>query len=799
MNRRLRIAAIRLLMIMMLAVVLPVGWITALAGTAKISFSDPSAGVGEEFTVSVKINTADGTLGGADVMLSYDPTYIEFVGGSNASGGAGSVHLVGMMNSDTNTAFNFNLKFKALQAGDTKINVSDSEIYDVNTQPVSVSKTGASTVKVKAPSTYSKEAALSSLKVSPGTLEPAFSPGVTSYKVSVGSDVSKLAVSATAKDSKAKVVVSDAKLKVGENKIVCKVTAEDGQTVHSYTLKVTRAEPSSTDESSAGTQEAVLGDLKATVDEVEYSIAKSFDPSILPEGFTQSTCSYSGSEIMCGTGKGLTLIYLQNSVGSGGFYLYEPESGALSAYEVIHQPNSSIIVLTPDDTVTIPDGFVKTSVVLGDGRKITAWVERPASAPAESSAAADSGGTDESGAGSSSAPEASDGGANAGMESEADAESAQPSPDYYLIYGMNNQGDKGLYRYDKTEQTIQRYIPDPVQKSSYNDEDVTHLVAEYNSLQKDYSIRFFIMVGLIVLCLILFFIIINMLLKHREHRDNGPGGGWREEADTPVRRRSKQEDARKERQPSQGRANRREEDFYREDGYEQEPVPAARRTAGRGTGEPERRPARPDTLRVYHEEPERRTAGAGERSYRSERMPRQEERLTYSERDGRRETERPGISGRPGHQDASVRSGRQEYQDAPGRSGRQEYQDAPGRREQSERARRQEMDHQRNYRDYDFRQETGRQESRRPEAKGSPRGRQDAGMEEAMRQRENERAERARQTRERLERERREDERRAGGDRQGERFEPRRDSQPDRMQNRRRPGGGDDGFEFLDL
>ena len=88
-------------------------------------------------------------------MLSYDQAYIEFVSGNNANGGAGSVRLVGTMDSSTTTEFSYTLKFKAVQAGNTTISVASHEIYDSDTQAVNVSKVGSSAVKVKAPATYS--------------------------------------------------------------------------------------------------------------------------------------------------------------------------------------------------------------------------------------------------------------------------------------------------------------------------------------------------------------------------------------------------------------------------------------------------------------------------------------------------------------------------------------------------------------------------------------------------------------------------------------------------------------------
>ena len=335
----------------MLTVAAPVGGISAYASSAKISFSDPSATVGQEFSVNVKISSQDGNLGASDVVLSYDPSVIEFVSGNNASGGAGSVRLVGTMDSSSTKAFSYTLKFKAVQAGNTSISVGSYEVYDSDAQAVTVSKTGTASVKVKAPATSSAEAALSSLKISPGTLSPAFSPNVTSYTAQVGASVDKLAVSASAKDSKAKVLVSgDSGLKVGANTVVCKVTAEDGQTTKSYTITVNKLDtvdvPSEAETEAeteaVGTTPVVTNGLDVEIDGVSYTVATEFDASLLPEGYTQSTCTYGGSEVQCGNGNDLTLLYLQGADGNGAFYIYIPESGVLSPYVTIDKVKSFV-------------------------------------------------------------------------------------------------------------------------------------------------------------------------------------------------------------------------------------------------------------------------------------------------------------------------------------------------------------------------------------------------------------------------------------------------------------------------
>lgn len=263
MNRRVRNILAGVMAACALAVSAPAGGILSYAASARISFSDPSVTVGQEFNVTVRITSQDGNLGASDVMLSYDPAGIEFISGNNASGGAGSVRLVETMSSNATTEFTHTLKFKALQAGTTTISVGNYEIYDVDAQAVNVTKTGSSAVTVNAPATYSSEAALSSLKVSPGQLTPPFSPDVTAYSVNVGSDVSKLAVSAAPKDGKAKVVVNgDSNLQTGANTVVCKVTAEDGQTTRSYTLTVHKSESG---EAPAESMAEEPGDRKSVV------------------------------------------------------------------------------------------------------------------------------------------------------------------------------------------------------------------------------------------------------------------------------------------------------------------------------------------------------------------------------------------------------------------------------------------------------------------------------------------------------------------------------------------------------
>ena len=222
---------------------LPVGSITALAANGTIQFSDPSATAGSEVTVNLKVSSAGGEgLSKADIALAYDANALEFVSGNSVEGGSGALRAHGTPDANSPSVIVFSMKFQAKQAGTTQITVTSQEVYDANSQMVTIDHVGNSTVKVQAASSASGNASLSSLQVSPGTLSPEFSADTEAYTVHVGLDVSRLTVNVTTADANASYVVSgNEDLQEGENTVVCKVTAQDGTTVKDYTITVLKS------------------------------------------------------------------------------------------------------------------------------------------------------------------------------------------------------------------------------------------------------------------------------------------------------------------------------------------------------------------------------------------------------------------------------------------------------------------------------------------------------------------------------------------------------------------------------
>lgn len=152
----------------------------------------------------------------------------------------------------------------AKKAGKITITITASDVGDTDANDVTGSKTIEITVKEKATSTDKKDetttnkkdedsnkdttkksnnANLSTLGVTPKDYDfSGFSKNKTEYSVTVPKNVDSLKVLYKTEDSKATVKVSgNSGFEVGSNnKITVKVTAEDGKTTKTYTIKVTQ-------------------------------------------------------------------------------------------------------------------------------------------------------------------------------------------------------------------------------------------------------------------------------------------------------------------------------------------------------------------------------------------------------------------------------------------------------------------------------------------------------------------------------------------------------------------------------
>ena len=215
-------------------------------------------------------------------------------------------------------------------------------VVGLNTVRIIVTAEDGATTKtydVKVTRAGSSDATLSGLTISDGTLIPTFVSGTTEYTVSVANSVSSVTVTPTASHDEAIIEVdrtevysgsaSDAQaLSVGDTDIVIVVTAEDGSTTETYTVKVTRAASASTD---ATLSRLIITDGAKTLK--------------LTPSFASNTEDYTAS--------------VAHSVTSVHVIPYANQAGATIAFSsgsfvqaVIVGPNAIDIIVTAEDRTT---------------------------------------------------------------------------------------------------------------------------------------------------------------------------------------------------------------------------------------------------------------------------------------------------------------------------------------------------------------------------------------------------------------------------------------------------------------
>lgn len=376
-----------MIMVAIFAIIAVLLNINVYASDFNVSISSGEVTQGENITIIVNMNS-DVTVGGYQLQLLYDANLLEYVSGADGDDkdGKGSVKL--LCDTDYTNSFTYKITFKAKQVGNVNLSiVNDGGIYDWPSLNDLTLKAADGTVTVKAPSTASSNANLSSLSLmavkadgwsGSVNLMPDFSKDVTSYQLWLGSEFSKLSVSAVAEDGKAKIATAGTELTAGQdNTATVTVTAEDG-TVKTYTIIVhvkakpaenttTAAENNNTDTPADSTtapddnpQDTTTGndnpagpaDRNVTISEKSYTVVDVPEDMELPEGFERKAVSWNGIEVMGASDQSgtLTLLYLNNNETSESrFYVYNSEKSSYTAFVSYTITQRSYVMLMADD------------------------------------------------------------------------------------------------------------------------------------------------------------------------------------------------------------------------------------------------------------------------------------------------------------------------------------------------------------------------------------------------------------------------------------------------------------------
>lgn len=241
-----KIVSVLIVFVMCFALMLPV---TVSAASASASLTGPgTVRAGDTITLSFNLNGSG--IFGASGTLSYDSSQVTLAGTSQKIGSPWAVEFNGnnFVAYDNNlsnpinsskTLFTVTFKVNSVAAG-TNIKISYTGV--TASDGIADASVGTVTYSTTVAAPLATDNNLASLTVSNATISPAFSAGTTNYTASVPFEISKLNVSATAADGKAKVSINSPTLTPnGTTKVTVAVTAENGSK-KTYTISVKRAQ-----------------------------------------------------------------------------------------------------------------------------------------------------------------------------------------------------------------------------------------------------------------------------------------------------------------------------------------------------------------------------------------------------------------------------------------------------------------------------------------------------------------------------------------------------------------------------
>ena len=345
--------------VIIIALALSVFALNVSAATATISGAGEYE-VGKSFNVKIQFN-ADATLYAVEVDVTYNSSVLKLnsVSGADYSTGNGSVKIVddGFSATKPSKTSSYTLNFTAIAAGNSNITASILGGGEAESKASTSAKVSVVTPKP------SSNANLASIKLSSGSLSPAFNPNTTDYNVTVKYDVDSITITGAVADGKATYIGGGTfALEVGDNKKTLTVTAEDG-TKKSYTINIKRMTEQETKDAEQAERDA--NPLLVIIDGVDYTIVNDLESVNIPAGFTLGKSTRKDTEITvlnddCGE---YQLYYLTDTEGNGAFYTRD-ENDKFTRISYINANGKFYIIEEIDVLDTLPTGYVVANRVV---------------------------------------------------------------------------------------------------------------------------------------------------------------------------------------------------------------------------------------------------------------------------------------------------------------------------------------------------------------------------------------------------------------------------------------------------
>lgn len=381
--------------------------VRAATGSASVSVSESSPVVGNKIKITIKLSCSEG-VGSALVYIDYNTSYLGAlsVKATSAVNTSGNRILVDPTDSKTVT-ITATLTTKKIGSATIHVTVEDWTSYAENyVSDKSITKNISIIAKTNnnpAPTDLSKDATLADLQIEGLVLESEFESDIMEYTVYAPANTAVLKLAAKTSSAKAKVAKTEFSLQEGWNRIEVVCTAENGDK-KTYVLNVYVEE-----KPTVFFKEGTLG------------VVKNLARVAVPDGFEERKITVQDEEISIFTRGKLSLIYLVDSSGQAGFYVYdEKKAEVLRTYDPVKIDGGSYLLMDSDyqQFAEMDELFQPYKVYVGE-KGIDGWKYR-----------------------------------NSGLN------------EYAIIQLMDEEGNSRLYSYDLVEKTLQRFTLPRKEKTS---------------------------------------------------------------------------------------------------------------------------------------------------------------------------------------------------------------------------------------------------------------------------------------------------------------------------------------------
>lgn len=401
-------------LIVLLLCVLGSAFTASAEGSLNATVSASRVTVGQNFTLTLEYSGGGAAIGSLDAQVKYDTKVLQYVSGSDSIYGSAGILTISWYATGVTApgSVKRTMTFKAIAAQEgTSIEVTTNALINDETQASMGNPQKTLTVSVEDPAA-SSNANLASLKPSSGTLTPKFNANTTSYTVEVPYTTTSLSLSAVpAEGAKVTHISGKNALAVGKNTRVITVTAPSGVT-NKYTVVITRA----ADQGGSGETSTTVpppGDpLEVTVGEETMQVSDTQPDTTLPLGYGWDSVTLNGTVVAAAKNadNGTVLLWLTPAAGGEGtFYLYDETSGQFTLFRPLTVDSRLYILLPMPAGQEVPTGTVAGTCSVG------------------------------------------------GQETDAFLYEDTALSDYAIVYVTAPDGRTGLYVYDSTDSSFQRY------------------------------------------------------------------------------------------------------------------------------------------------------------------------------------------------------------------------------------------------------------------------------------------------------------------------------------------------------